>query len=106
MGPFTECGRVLVKPLRSDLASSISGCSGFTRVASCRRARRVRTQAKPAVFPLRPKTGWPEVTNCPATSTYLSQFASWMHLRSDPVSAFAYFETMLCGPMEKETITS
>jgi hypothetical protein len=85
MGPFAECGRVPVKPLRSDLASSISGCSGFTRVASWKDARSVRTEVKPAFFPLRPKTGWPEVTNCPATSTNLSQFACWTHLRSDPV---------------------
>jgi hypothetical protein len=45
----------------------------------------VGTQVKPAFFPLRPKTGWPEVTNCPATSTNLIEFACWTHLRSDPV---------------------
>jgi len=87
MGPFAECGRVLIKPLRSGLASSISGCSGVTRIASWKDARSVRTQVKPAFFPLRPKTGWPEVTNCPATSTNLSEFACWTHLRSDPVYA-------------------
>ena len=85
MGTFAECGRVLVKPLRSGLASSISGCSGFIRVASWRDARSVHTQVKPAFCPLRPKTGWPEVTNCPATSTNPSEFACWTHLRSDPV---------------------